>query len=121
MSIFGYPKWTLSEALTCFDVENKQAMGRLKEVLEQSDANYIENVRLYSAWRRIRPSIEEDRIMANHLAMHPFRAMLNRLIIQHQQMQPIFMTITREQAEKLKLGEWKEITWDLAEKPGEGR
>jgi len=119
MSIFDYPKWTLSEALTCFDVGNKQAMGRLKEVLEQSDANYLESVREYYARRRIRPSIEEDRIMANHLVMHPFRAMLNRLLIQHQQMQTIYMTITREQAEKLKLREWKEITWDLAEKPND--
>lgn len=121
MSILSYPEWTPSEALTCFDVENNQAMGRVKEVLEQSDDNYTKKVREYYAFSRVRPGPEKDRIFANHLLMHPYRAMLMRLLIQHRQIQSIFMTITREQAEKLKLGEWKEITWDLAEKPGEGR
>lgn len=115
MSIFGYPSWELSEALTCFDVQDKDSMERLKEVVKQSDANYLENVREYFAWRRIRPNIDEERIIANNLAMNPLRARLNLLLIQHHQMQPIFMTVTREQAKQLNLNEWKEVCWDVGE------
>ena len=119
MSIIERPVWMLCETLTCLNPQNSQAMKRLKDVINQSDKNYLERVREYYKQCPIRPPFEEDRYFSIHLATHRLRAMLLRVLIQHQQMKPIFMTISGEKYKMFKLADWPEITWDLAKKPDE--
>ena len=118
MNILERPKWSLCEALTNFDSSNEKAMTHLNEVLNKSDDRYIEKVREYYGQCRIRPSIDEDRIVTNHLAMHPLRHKLYLILAEYHQRKPFFMTVSLLEYNRMKLAEWPEIVWDTGQEIG---